>query len=227
MAIGFVQSVSSSPGTGTSFPLAYNSTNTGGNFLYCSVFLQAAATTCNVTDSNGNIWTEIDHRDQGSFSLWHFYAKNCLGGSNTVTVTQGTSVTMRIIIAEYSGVDTAAPVDAFTQNSAGSGTAVSVGPLTTNFDNPLMLCTVRWTPTQTFTKDANYTLRESLPASVVFALQDFITSDLAGSETATATLGGSAAWEALLVAIKPQQGTTPAVLIPNTTYRLYEYTYTC
>ena len=227
MTIGFVQSVSSSPGTGTSFPLAYNTPNTTGDFLYCGVFLQAAATTCTVADSNGNVWTEIDHRDQGSFSLWNFYAKNCAGGANTVTVTQGTSAVMRIILAEYSGVDIASPIDVFSQQSNGSSSAISVGPMTTTFDNPLLLSLNRWTPTQTFTPGTNYTTRESLPASVVFALQDFISSDVAGSETATATLGGLAAWEGLFTAVKPQQGTTPSIVIPNTTYRIYEYLYTC
>jgi len=130
-------------------------------------------------------------------------------------------------IAEYSGVDTASPIDNFAQSGAGSGTAISVGPMTTNFDNELFILTSRWTPTQTFTAGTNYTTRETIPASAVFAFEDFISSDLAGSQTGTATLGGSAAIASLMVGVKPQQSTTPSILVPNTTYRLYEYLYTC
>ena len=226
MAIGFIQSKSKNAGVVTSSNLAFDSNVTAGNFIYVSVNLQDISTTCVVTDNLSNTYVEIDHRDGAANSIWHFYAKNITGGACTVTVTQGTSVAMRWGQGEYSGVDTTAPIDVFGQGGATSA-SISVGPITTNYSSPLLLLCARWGPTQTFTAGTNYTVRETQPASILYGYEDFISADAPGSETGTATLGGSATWDALMVAVKPLQDTTPVVLVPHTTFRLHEFVYTC
>lgn len=226
MAIAFVQSNSKNAGAVASTTMLLG-TVTAGNFIHVSVAQTAVGTTCTVTDNLGNVYTEIDHMDGTSVSLWHFYAKNIVAGACTLTITLASAVALRLGAAEYSGVDPSSPIDVFGQNTGTSANpSVSV---TTTFPNPLLIHSTRWSNVGTLTFNGGYTFRESQPAgaSAFYGFGDLISGDLAGSETATATLAGSFTWNSLLVAIKPLQSQTPVALVPSTKYRIHEYVYTC
>src|ERR1700730_13977874 len=109
--IAFVQSAQNgvfSPAS--SLSKAFTSPNVAGNFLICAVrvYTGGGGTTTNVTDTNGNTGVKAP----GSFvkaglanvELW--YAENCAGGSNTVTLSLPSPFYPKFVIAEYSGVAT-------------------------------------------------------------------------------------------------------------------------
>src|SRR5207244_3295210 len=67
-----------------------------------------------------------------------WYAVNIKGGANTVTVTYSSIISGgELMIHEYSGADTFAPLDV-TASSTGNNTSPSSGPATTNFANELI-----------------------------------------------------------------------------------------
>src|SRR5262249_48947031 len=68
-----------------------------------------------------------------------FYAKNVVGGANTVTATFGTSISQFgiLYIHEYSGIDKANPLDA-TSSAVGSTAAIDSGSATTTNANDLI-----------------------------------------------------------------------------------------
>jgi hypothetical protein len=79
-------------------------------------------TISSVTDTAGNTWSEAilrSHPSSDRASIW--YAKNCAGGANTVTVNFSGNTYGGIAIAEYSGCDTAAPLDVTAGGHGGSG----------------------------------------------------------------------------------------------------------
>jgi len=225
MAIAFVQENDKNAASVASTTLTLG-TVTAGNFIYVAVTLSIISTTCTVTDNLGNTYTQIDEHDSTSNSLWSFYAQNITGGACTLTITPGATATIRCGAAEYSGVDQSSPIDVHAANQGTSAT-VSVS-MTTSFPNPLLILNTRWSTVQTFSPNGGYTTLGFQPtAGALWAFAGNISSDLAGSETATASLGASATWDAQLVAIKPAQAQTPIALVPNTRYRIYEYSYQC
>lgn len=221
MSIAFVQGDSSNDQTTTTGTLVFPSNVTSGSFIYVAIDLSAVSTTCTISDTIGNTYNEIEHVDASTHSIWHFYAENTSTGSNTLTITAGTSCNIRSTCAEYSGVNTSSPIDVFANNGGSSDTSLTVA-LTTNYDNDAILGAFRWSSAQTPTAGANYTIRESTPASPFIALLDFITGDAAGAETLSATLGTAAAWQGVAVAVRQQADVT---LIPKRSFRIYEYTY--
>ncbi|MGC2181709.1 MAG: IPT/TIG domain-containing protein [Terriglobales bacterium] len=67
-----------------------------------------------------------------------YYAKNIVGGSNTVTVTFNQAAAfVDVRVLEYSGLDTVSPLDK-TAGAAGSGTSASSGAATTTSANELI-----------------------------------------------------------------------------------------
>jgi hypothetical protein len=67
-----------------------------------------------------------------------YYAKNIVGGSNTVTVTfNQAAFFVDVRVLEYSGLDTATPLDV-TAGAAGTGVSASSGSATTTSANELI-----------------------------------------------------------------------------------------
>ena len=67
-----------------------------------------------------------------------YYAKNIAAGSNTVTVSFNQAAAfVDVRILEYSGLDTASPLDV-TAGAAGSGTSANSGAATTTTANELI-----------------------------------------------------------------------------------------
>ena len=93
-----------------------------------------------VTDSNGNSYALAVGPTRGTgLSQSIYYAKNIVGGSNTVTVTFSKAAAIVDLRAlEYSGLDTGNPLDA-TAGASGTGTSGNSGAATTSSANELIV----------------------------------------------------------------------------------------
>jgi glucose/arabinose dehydrogenase/chitodextrinase len=127
-------------GSGTVNSVAFNSANVAGNLIIVQVIW---SNTNNVTlsDTRGNTYAAATTRTtwNANWSSQTFYAKNIVAGTNTVTATFATAINSFGIIQvhEYSGIDKANPFDG-ARATAGSGTAMNSGPITTTNANDLL-----------------------------------------------------------------------------------------
>ncbi len=128
--VAYVQSTqyASAGAEGPTITKAYTSNNTAGNFLVLVGRLTKGTTTLpgvsSLIDSQGNTW-KFAHtfRNNGVDIGVCYYAENCAGGANTVSLTVDNSATFfYFIIAEYSGVKT---------NGSLTQTTTACGPTTT------------------------------------------------------------------------------------------------
>jgi hypothetical protein len=199
MAIALVQHTQKNAGVVTSTTLAFVSNNVAGNMGYATVQCAAAATTCTITDSNGNTWTEATHQDAAASSQWVFYSNNILKGYNLLTITQGSSVALRVSIAEYSGLDTTSPLDVTGSATATTSSALSVGPIITTQDGDLL--TVAWnnSGTNVATAGSGYVIQEAVIDRTGF--EDKI-AGVAGSETGTLSFASNTTWVGVMAAFK-------------------------
>lgn len=168
MAIDFVQGNSTTGAGVSSVDVAFPSANAAGNtIIVCAgAWNGSSVGTLSVTDSQGNSYTQIQtdsstHSGDSAVSVW--YAKNIAAGANTVTVTAGSGDDIDLIIAEYSGLSSSAPLTASAIAVAAAGT-VSTSAVTPSTRNDALLLysydqshagdsfTFSSSPTQTFTQ---------------------------------------------------------------------------
>jgi len=139
--IRFVQVKAATPQTASSsVSVAYAVAETAGDLNIVAVgWNDATSTVSSISDSRGNSYSLAIGPTTGSgIRQSIYYARNIAGGSNTVTVTfnqAAAAVDLRVL--EYSGLDTASPLDV-TAGAAGSGTAPSSGSATTTAANELI-----------------------------------------------------------------------------------------
>ncbi|HEX2782676.1 MAG TPA: hypothetical protein VHN36_03755, partial [Ilumatobacteraceae bacterium] len=210
----FVQTRANEIIAGTTNSLAFSSANTAGNLIVVYV-LWSNAGAVTVSDSKGNAYSNVGTATRWNNNAWSsqvFYAKNVLGGANTVKAVFGTSINSFgiIYIHEYSGMDKVNPLDV---NAAaiGSGSAMNSGSATTTNGNDLIfgaagsISTVTQVGTGFTSRSTSYANRtEDKKVSTT------------GSYNATATQNGSA-WVMHMVAFRADAGTpdTTAPSIPT------------
>ena len=169
--MNFVQSASNAAASVTSLAKAFSTPNASGNLLLCCVGVFNFSSVFNdpvVTDSLGNTWTLLLATPRGSGLLgdncaYLFAAYNCKGGSNTITVTVGTSGTdIDFAIHEYSGCAVTSARDQICSNMVQSGTTLNVGTVTTQFANEVLVSFGYEVlhSGQVFTPSAGWTLRQ-------------------------------------------------------------------
>jgi hypothetical protein len=155
-----------------------------------------------VKDTAGNTYAKAmkaDHAAQGTpLEIW--YAKNIVGGANTVKVGLDAAAlgNFDVYFHEYSGADLVSPLDV-TASSIGVGTALDSGPATTNFPNELI-----------FGYEANDSATLSMPGSTFTGrrtdagnLTEDKTATTIGSYSATATINFSGHWIMAMATFKP------------------------
>jgi len=130
MSITVVQSTGNSAfSTAATYPQAFVSNNTAGNALVACFWCASTASAETVTDSLGNIWTQVGiFLSNGSADqICVFKVPSCLAGANTVTAhtNDGSKAGNLFCIAEISGVNT---ID---QNTGQSNGTESGGVYTT------------------------------------------------------------------------------------------------
>ena len=213
-----VQSRAQEIRSGTLNSVAFSSPNTSGNLIVVyAVWNNTGSAT--VTDTNGNAYAAAAPATRWNNSAWSsqvFYAKNIAGGSNTVRATFANAITDFgiIYVHEYSGIDTASPLDV-SAAAVGTSRAMDSGSATTTNQADLI-----------FGAGASSYSVTAAGSGFTSRLTDFdnrtedksVTST--GSYNATATQTGSS-WAMHMVAFKAASGsgdiTPPTVSItaPN------------
>lgn len=140
MAISLVQTAAGGVSSGTSAPATWGSNTTTGN-LIAVVIAHAAGAVSSISDSQSNTYVQINTQTVSSaYVLDMWYAKNITGGTTpTVTAHLASSIQANIIVREYSGLDTSAPLDQNTINNGIGGTASSGNTSTTTQANELLI----------------------------------------------------------------------------------------
>ena len=114
---------------------------TAGNLIVVQVDWSETATFSSISDNQGNTYVQVGN-EQRSSSIGVrsrlYYAANVRGGATTITtVVNGSPVYHELYIHEYSGLDTSAPVDAFSVRVT-NGQTFSSGSITTTAPNDLL-----------------------------------------------------------------------------------------
>ncbi len=139
--ITFVQVKSATPqANSASVAVTYPVAQTLGNLNIVAVgWNDTTSTVTGVTDSHNNTYVLAIGPTTGTgLRQSIYYAKNIAAGSNTVTVTfSQAAVFVDVRVLEYSGLDTANPLDQ-TAGAVGSGTTASSGAVTTTAANELI-----------------------------------------------------------------------------------------
>jgi hypothetical protein len=160
--------------------------------------------TASISDSMGNVYVPIggpvNAGSSARFQAW--YAKNIQGGAElaiTVTYSGQTTSFSLVDAAEYSGLDTSAPLDVFA-SASGSGTSQSSGPspMTTVSNETIVGLFGYSTYALPYTAGAGFTLRQYDGSSM---LEDQSVT-ATGSYTATATSSDPADWAAFVICFK-------------------------
>jgi hypothetical protein len=140
--VRFVQVKSATPHpTSTSVAVTYSAAQTAGNLNVVEVgWNDTTSSVSSVGDSRGNVYVLAVGPTRGTgLTQSIYYATNIVGGSNTVTVTFNKAAAVVDVRAlEYSGLDTANPLDV-TAAAAGTGTTANSGAVTTRSANELIV----------------------------------------------------------------------------------------
>jgi hypothetical protein len=113
-----------------------------------------------IADNNGNTWTSVIQQYQTNLSagitIW--YAKNAAAGATTVTASSASTNGRTLLICEYTGADTASPVDGTAVGDQANGSASNPDPgaITTSAAGVLIGAAIVY-PTTSPTAGTNYT----------------------------------------------------------------------
>src|SRR5713101_249583 len=122
-------------------PGAFGVNVTAGNLIIACAYFATNRTVSSVTDTLTNTYvlgTQQQETVANGFRTQCATAKNIAGGADTVTFNfSASSAFSGVAASEYSGADTASPVDVATQ-AAGSASTMDSGSVTTNFANELI-----------------------------------------------------------------------------------------
>jgi fibronectin type 3 domain-containing protein len=182
------------------FPAA----SVSGNLILVTVkWGNQALSVSSIADNKGNVYTSVlgPTNWTGTFkSAQTFYAKNFTGGGApitiTVTLTGSSSSSLHLYQFEYMNIDPANPIDT-TCAAAGVGTAISCGPVTTNFANDLLFA-VAFNDSAVTNAGAGFTTISTYHSNIVESSQ----AAAAGPYTGTASNTASTSWFMHLLAIK-------------------------
>jgi hypothetical protein len=121
--------------------VAFTSATRAGDLVVAEISFNNNVNFSSITDSQGNTWVQIGaEQNSTSFGIKSrlYYAKNIKGGPLTVTSQlSGAPAYHELYIHEYSGLDTANPLDAFSANTA-TGSSFTSNNLTTTTANDLL-----------------------------------------------------------------------------------------
>jgi hypothetical protein len=206
VSISFVQVASATPQSPqTSVKVSYPQAQTAGDLNLVAVgWNDTSATVLSVKDSLGNSYALAVGPVKGTAVTQSiYYAKNILGGINSVTVTFSKAAAFPDIrILEYKGLSTTAPlnVTAGASGASGSNAVVSSGSATTTSANELIFGA--GITSGGFSKAGTSFKSEVITADGDIAEDEVVSA--AGSYSATASLGayGSQNWIMQMVTLK-------------------------
>jgi hypothetical protein len=138
-AIVAVQANAGMASSASSEALAFISNTTAGDIILVGFDFASGSTFSSISDSQGNTFTEVGSQlttPAGSGNRL-YYAKNIIGGADTVTVrTTASASFIKVQVVEYSGVNTSTPIDVQYGNTGSAGSASAGG--VTNFSNEMI-----------------------------------------------------------------------------------------
>ena len=154
-----------------------------------------------VTDTQGNPYVLIGSQTWSPHSFVErlYYAKNIKGGADTATVMLSGSTTLEVFAYEYSGLDTASPLDTSATPHTGTAVTGTSGISTTTNANDLLFALFHSDNDVTTTAGSGFTGRVLL-GSILLAEDQNVTST--GSYSATMGFSGNADYVGFLVAFK-------------------------
>ncbi|HKV40609.1 MAG TPA: Ig-like domain repeat protein, partial [Blastocatellia bacterium] len=185
---------------------AFSSGNTAGNLILAFVRMSTTSQTVTLNDSAGNTYiqavAQLQNSDGSQVHL--FYARNIVGGANTVTATfSSTNNHPWLTIYEYSGLNAANPLDQ-TASAQGGGAAASSGATATTTGANELVFAATGLPASysgTVTAGSGYTMQASdLTGSTGANEAEIVTST--GSFTGTFNLSSSVPWSAIVATFK-------------------------
>ena len=132
-AINVVQDNAGMASSASSEAVAFSSNTTAGNLILVGFDFASGATFSSISDSQGNTFTEVGSQlttPAGSGSRL-YYAKNIIGGADTVTVhTTASASFIKVQVVEYSGLSTSTPLDVQYSNTGSAGSTYAGGTTT-------------------------------------------------------------------------------------------------
>ncbi len=206
--ISLVQAGSVDAGSTSASSLAFTSSNGVGNWIAVAVRASSVGQVFTVTDSNGNTYrkaVQLSETVQGT-TLAIYYAENVRGGSNTVNVSCSIFGLLRFAIFEYSGVATSSSLDA-SGGVQGASASLNSGNVATTANGDLVLGAMSVANFEAFTSGSGYTTIGSVPAypSTKLMVESEI-QPVAAASSATASIGATDNWVALLAAFRAATG---------------------
>jgi hypothetical protein len=205
--ITLVQRVTQNAGATTSSSIAFTTPNTAGNFIAVCVRAGISGQVFRVSDSNGNIYRQavqlnvtVDTPNGDTMGI--FYAENINGGSNTLTVSDSISGTLRFSVLEYSGLAIANSLDATATGQGTSASPNSANAVTTA-NGELLLSAIATANPASFTAGSGFTIEGSVPAqpSAKLIAEDLV-QPAAGTVSAGALLAAPDSWGVVLAAFR-------------------------
>jgi len=207
--ISFVQVKSATATSASSITAAFTAAQTAGNLNVVAVMWgDTTSTVSSVTDSRSNAYTlAVGPSAANGLTSAIYYAKNIAAGSNTVTVTFNKAAGWpNINVMEYSGLDTATPLDVVS-SASGSGTTANSGSATTTSATELIVGAGN--PVTTFTAAGSGFSNRIINSFGGISEDKIVTSTGSYNATATMTSGG---WIMQMAAFRAsgQGGSNPA-----------------
>ncbi len=206
-SIALVQS-NSLQGSGLgSLSVAFSSANHAGNMIIAFVRMSSSSQTVAITDTFGNAYTDAVAQVQTSdgHQVHIFYAKNVVGGSNTVKATfSSTNNHPWLAIYEYSGLSTTNPLDQTAHAQGSSSTPNSGSTAGTGGANELIFSAagLPGAYSGTVSSASGYTLQQQDTATSRAATETALATTT-GSFAGTFTLSSSTNWTAVVATFKP------------------------
>jgi hypothetical protein len=185
----------------------FPASNTAGNLIIAFVRMSTATQTVAVTDSAGNAYTDAVAQPQTTdgHQVHIFYARNIVGGPNTVTATFSASNNHPwVAIYEYSGLSLTSPLDR-TAHAQGSNSAPNTGATaTTKNAKELVFAGLGMVNNYggVVTAGNGYALQQQ-DTNTSRAANETVTTSSKGSFTGVFSLSSSTNWSAVLATFTP------------------------
>ena len=189
---------------GVKASLALATANSAGNFLAVVIRVGTpVGQTFTVTDTRGNTYRQaVRINNNSDNTLAVYYAENIAAGTNTVTVSNSASATLRFVVLEYSGIASSNSLDG-TASASGVSASPGSGTLTTAASGDLLLGAISTANGPSLTVGNGFTIEGAVPAlpNAKLVAEDRVQAT-AGSASAGVALGASDQWAAAIVAFK-------------------------
>lgn len=140
MANALVQTATGGTTSGTSHTVTWGSDTTTGNLFVASIMVGGASSVSSITDSQSNTWTKITSlTGTSTVTLEIWYSKNITGGTTPTITINHSNQQANSIVREFSGLDTASPLDKSAIAAGIGGSPSSGATATTTSANELVV----------------------------------------------------------------------------------------